>query len=226
MKAKERNLARKLRRKGWSLRMIAHKIGCAKSSVSMWIRDIPLSKGQIERLKSSQDQGRAKAANHPNSPKLKWQNFREEAIREAQKEIKSSPATSDIKFLGTALYWAEGYNRGRNLFVFANRDPDMIVLMGKFLREICSVPEAKMRGRVNLHPGEDVEKAQKYWSRVSRIPLKQFHRPLLSVSRSSKRKRKNLPYGTFRIIVSDVFLCSRIKGWIQGVKSWTISSAG
>jgi transposase len=62
MRIKERKLARRLRQQGLSLRAIADKIQCAKSTVSLWIRDIPLTDGQILKLKSSQDRGRAKAS--------------------------------------------------------------------------------------------------------------------------------------------------------------------
>ncbi len=225
MKNKERMLACQLRRKGWSLRSIVKEINCSKSSVSVWIRDIPLTAKQIDRLKLSQDRGRAKAANHPNSPKLQWFNLRQKITATAQKEI-SKYSSEELKLIGAALYWAEGYRQSRNLFIFSNCDPDMVKLMMKFLREICKVPAEKLRGGVNIHPTLDSDKAQKYWSNVSGIPGRQFHQPHVSVSRASQQKRQTLPYGTFRIVVSDVILCSKIKGWIEGLKFWTNSSAG
>lgn len=41
-KTEERNRARKLRSKGWSLREIAAELGVALSSVSTWVRDVPI----------------------------------------------------------------------------------------------------------------------------------------------------------------------------------------
>ncbi|MBU4140375.1 MAG: helix-turn-helix domain-containing protein, partial [Candidatus Omnitrophica bacterium] len=38
MKAKERKLARELRRSGWSVRAIAKQVRCSKSSISKWVR--------------------------------------------------------------------------------------------------------------------------------------------------------------------------------------------
>ena len=226
MKAREIERARQLRKKGVSVRAIAELIHCSKSSVSLWVRDIPLTNRQIEKLKLNQDRGRAKAANHPNSPKWKWAQRRQHIAEKAQREIPVRINLRELKLMAVALYWAEGYKAGRNLFVFANTDPVMIKLMMRFLMKICKVSKEKFRGRVNIHPTLSIRKAEVYWSKVSGISLKQFHKPLLAVSRASQQKRKTLPFGTFRIIISGVILCSKMQGWIQGIKNGVSSSAG
>lgn len=226
MKAKERERARTLRRKGQSVRAIARKISCAKSSVSVWVRDIILTPAQIKELKSAQDRGRARAAGHPNSPRSRWARIRQEAIDSAKKGIPRNCSLEKLRLIGAALYWAEGYTASWRSFVFANANADMIRLMMRFLIKVCKMPRRKLRGRVNIHPHLDVPQAEKYWSKVSGIPLRQFHNPLLAVSKASKQKRKTLPYGTFRIVISDVMLVSKIKGWIEGLKMWAIGSVG
>lgn len=220
MKSKERKLARKLRSQGWSLRAIASKIQCSKSSVSKWIRDIPLTEEQIKRLKSNQDIGRAKAAQHPNSPKQKWERIRSGIIEESSKEIPRRFSRLDLKILGASLYWAEGYNAARSYIIFSNSDPEIIKIMMKFLREICQVSNEKIKGRVNIHPHLDIKKAERFWSNVTKIPKSNFNKPLLAVSSASKQKRDTLPLGTFNIIVCDVILASKIKGWIRGLTKW------
>lgn len=226
MRVKERGKARELRKHGHSIREIALKIKCAKSSVSKWVSDIILTPVQIEKLESNQDKGRAKAANHPNSSKFRWARFRQQIIDKAKAEVCQKPSLEKLKLVGVALYWAEGYTATRHSFVFANSDSGMIKLMMRFLKDICSVPNGKFRGKVNIHPHLNLVQAQKYWSEISGIPLKQFYKPLLAVSKASKQKRYTLPYGTFRIILSDVSLCSKIKGWIEGLKNWALSSVG
>ncbi|MBU4376168.1 MAG: hypothetical protein KKD29_01670 [Candidatus Omnitrophica bacterium] len=226
MKDKERKLARALRSDGWSLRAIAAQTKCSKGSVSKWISDIHLTDEQIERLKSNQDKGRAKAAKHPRSSKQKWANIRNGIIASSQKEISSKYSNKILKIVGAALYWAEGYNASRNAIVFANTDPRMIKLIMLFFREICKVPEGKFRGKIFIHPHLNVKEAEKYWSNVSGISLAQFNKPLLAISKSSLGKRDTLPFGTFSVMIGDVYVCSRIKGWIQGMSKWADSSVG
>lgn len=221
MKAEERKHARRLRQQGWSLRAIANKLKCSKGNVSRWIRDISLTKAQIERLRSNQDRGRAKAADHPNSPKHTWAKIRGKTMKAAESEIPSYSSRYVMKILGTGLYWAEGYRAGQNVVNFSNSDPFMIKLMMKYFSEICGVPHSKFRGVVNIHPHLDREKAKKYWSRVSGIPLRQFHSVQIAVSRASQQKRDTLPLGTFRIVICDTRLLARIKGWIAGMQCWT-----
>ena len=220
MRAKERVEARRLRTKGLSIREISRKIKCAKSSVSEWVRDIPLTTEQIERLSSNQDRGRAKAANHPNSPKQVWGKIRKDIADAAAKEISDKLSQNMLKVIGSALYWADGFKQSVNMINFSNSDPSMVVLMMKFFRDVCRVSEEKFRGCLHIHPHLDKEKAERFWSNISGIPRRQFHKTQFGISRASKHKRDTLPLGTFRIVICDVRLKSRIDGWIKGMGSW------
>lgn len=220
MRAKERKEARKLRTQGHSIREIAERIGCAKSSVSEWVRDISLTDEQIERLELKQDKARAKAANHPNSPKNVWAKIRKDINLSAYKEIRCVCPPYTLKLLGSALYWAEGYKQSINMVNFSNSDPAMILLMMSFFRIVCKVREDKFRAIVHIHPHLDSIKAEKFWSNISRIPLKQFHKTQFGISKASKNKRDTLPLGTFRIVICDTRLKARIDGWIKGIRDW------
>lgn len=220
MKAKERKLARKLRNFGYSVGAIAKRIKCAKGSVSKWVRDIPLTPDQIKRLESNQERGRAKAATHPNSPRQAWARIRNEITKSASSEISRVCPNEMLKMVGIALYWAEGYKAGINMVNFSNSDPQMIALMMQFFKKVCSVPAEKFRGAVHIHPHLDREEAKKFWSKASGIPLSQFHKTQIAVSRASKNKRDTLPFGTFSIVICDTRLQSKIKGWIKGIGSW------
>ncbi len=220
MRAEERVKARKLRAQGLSLREISERIKCSKGSISEWVRDIPLTVEQIARLKSKQDRGRANAVNHPNSPKQVWAKIRNDIIASAVKEIPAVHSNLALKVVGTALYWAEGYKAAVNMVSFSNSDSKMVALMMRFFREICKVPKIKFRGAVHIHPHLDKTKAEKFWSKVSGIPLAQFHKTQFGISRASKHKRDTLPLGTFSIIICDTRLQSKIRGWIEGLGMW------
>ncbi len=230
MRHREQKKAKELRHKGWSVRAIAKQLQCPKSSVSKWVRGISLTSEQIEALKSNQDKARAKAANHPNSPKCVWAKIRNEISDSACKEISLKYPLSVLKVIGAALYWAEGYKISVNMVNFSNSDPHMIKLMMRFFREVCGVREQKFRGIVHIHPHLDENKAAKFWSGISGIPIKQFHKTQYGISRASKHKRDTLPLGTFRIVICDTRLQSKIKGWIKGIERMVdcgaLSSAG
>lgn len=220
MKAKEQKLARALRREGWSVNVIAKQLDCSKSSVGTWVEDIPLTPEQVNRLESNQARARALAANHPHSPKYVWARIRREVTEQAASELAPECDLVTLKAIGSALYWAEGYKRGTGVVGFSNSDPMMIKLMMRFFREVCRVPEDKFRGAMHIHPHLDAVRARAFWSHLTSIPLRQFHKTQTAVSRASQGKRDTLPLGTFCIVVSDTRLKSRIKGWIIGVGHW------
>lgn len=230
MKDKERKISRRLRNLGWSLRAITKHVKCSKSSISRWVEDIPLTEEQIAKLKSNQDRGRAAAANHPNGPKTIWAKIRSDIVNSATKEIPSGCPIHVLRFVGSALYWGEGSKSERNMVSFSNTDPHMVGLMMRFFKDVCNVSDSKFRGVVHIHPHLDKAKAQKYWSEVSEIPISQFHKTQTAISRASKGKKDNLPFGTFKIVICDVRLQSRLKGWIEGMKKWSkiraLSSVG
>jgi transposase len=54
MKTREQEEAQRLRREeGLSVREIQRRLNVAKSSVSLWVRDVPLTAEQLERLRRS-----------------------------------------------------------------------------------------------------------------------------------------------------------------------------
>ena len=49
-KLKLQTRARVLRKAGFAIKSIEKKLGVSRSSVSLWVRDVPLTKQQIEKL--------------------------------------------------------------------------------------------------------------------------------------------------------------------------------
>ena len=147
--------------------------------------------------------------------KEKW---KEEAYKKILQEL-GTLSRRDLMLLSVAIYWAEGYTRSENIVRVSNSDPLIIHLMIRFFQEVCGVPKEKIRATIHLYPQIDTKKAIKYWSRITGLPSKQFTKPQIQISRSSKRKRDphRLPYGTLHLNISSTELTWKIKGWIQGV---------
>ena len=216
MRYQERLEARRKRREeGLSIGAIAKLLRCSKSSVSEWVRDIPLTSEQVAKL-MSRERASEIAASHPNAPKQKFGIERDHIEALAMRDF-GVIDRDKLRVIGAALYWAEGA-KDRNVVAFVNSDPNMIRLMMRFFREVCDVDDAKFRGVLHIHPHLDVEAALGFWSSITRIPVSQFYKTQLAVSKASvHHKADRLPKGTFRISISDTRLCCRIKGWIRGM---------
>jgi len=218
MKSEEKNRAVELRKTGLTYNEILSMLPVSKGSLSYWLHDVVLTDQQKRRIYAKDLEVRRKFVEY-NELKHKDAISNKAAISEvACKEIVDL-SQHDLKLIGTALYWAEGYKTSRAKQVdFANSDPAMIKLIMRWFREICCVSDDRFRARIQVHDMRTVQRAIKFWSLTTGIPVKQFTKSYIRVSPSSKKKVENyLPHGVCHIRISDTNLLAKIKGWILGI---------
>jgi hypothetical protein len=169
--------ARKLRAEGRTLVDIAAELGVAKSSVSLWVRDVPF-----------EPSGRRSAAHrrpHPHhTAKLA-------EIADCDRSGRERIGTlSDEAFLaaGTALYAGEG---AKGALLFANTSPAMVAFFCAWLRRFFEIDERRLRVRVYLHAGLDLDAAEQFWSETTEIPRSQFRAPYRAKADPTMRRNKH-----------------------------------
>jgi hypothetical protein len=153
-----------MRATGRTLLDIATELGVSKSSVSVWVRDVE--------FEPSPRQPSANRRPHPQHvAKLA-------EIDECDAQgIDRIGTLSDQAFLaaGTALYAGEGGKRDGKVN-FANTNPEMMAMFCAWLRRFFAIDESRLRVRVYLHEGLDLDAAEAYWSNVTGVPRNQFNR--------------------------------------------------
>ena len=178
-KLQEREEARRLRAEGKTLLEIATTLKVSKSSVSIWVRDVPFT--------PSPRRTGAHRRPHPlHDAKVR----RMEELNVIGRHMIG--VLSDDAFLtaGVALYAGEGSKRDRDLR-FSNTDPAMIRFFCKWLREFFEIDESRLRARVYLHEGLDLDAAEDFWSGVTEIPRSQFTKPYRAVPDATIRHNKH-----------------------------------
>lgn len=214
MKFFERQRARQLREKGHSLNEIIEELKIAKSSVSLWVRDIELSEVQKNRLMTKGHS--LELIERRRATRLKNELYKREVVIHTARDQVTKLNKRERWLVGIMLYWAEG-GKTKGIARFSNSDPNMIATMMKFFREICLVPEEKFRGHIHIHPHLNHKQAEDYWSKVSGIKKKNFYKTYRKPPSSSRGKHDNLPYGTFDINICDTALLLKLTGWAKGV---------
>lgn len=217
-KVVEQNKARDLRAQAWTLNEIATELGVARSSVSLWVRDVEFD----EAARAARAKENFKRGNY--GARMRGPN---KLARAKQAEIKRLLADgrarigqlSEQEFLvaGVALYAGEGSKTDGEVR-FANCDPRMIAFFCAWLRNFFGIDEAKLRVRVYLHQGLDLEEATDFWSEVTGIPTSQFIQPYRAVPDPSIRKAKH------RMGCPGVYYCStrlhrEVMGLVHGLLS-------
>ena len=221
----DKKQAIKLRIIGNSYKQISDVLGVPKSTLSSWLKDVPLSQkaqNKIQsRLKSSSIAKLIERnKNQTVLAKLNHEKICEEAKQEA-KEFFSDP----LFLLGTSLYWAEGYKQGAydskwKSIDFANSDPDMIKIMMNFFIKFLNIKKSEIKMRVMIHDENNIENAVNFWHKITGVPKKNFIKTSTKISSSSLNKRKRiLENGTAHIRINNVKSFFRLIGWISGVKT-------
>ncbi len=215
MKSKtlQKTFARELRTQGKSLKEISSKLNVAKSSVSLWCRDITLPEKEQYLL----NQRGLKAAGRLGALANKRKRAAQIGVikKLARKEfVPLSPsALTRLKDIGTAIYWAEGTKRG-NSVDFTNSDPKMMKIAMLWFRSVCQVPEHRFRASIFYHSGQSEQEIKEFWSDITKIPLTQFHKSMFKKEGTGQRKNV-LYYGTCKVRICDCDLLHRILTWIE-----------
>src|SRR5260221_1449534 len=219
-KADFRAKARELRQQGLDYEEIAAELDVSKSSVSLWVRDLP----RPERL--SYEECRRRAAE---GVRRYW--AAEGPVREAEREAVRVAAADEIGELsdreiiiaGAITYWCEGSknkpHRRQDRVDFINSDPTLIKFFLRFL-DVVGTASEQLIFRVYVHEDADVEAAQRFWLDVTRAQPDQFRHPVLK-RHNPKTVRKNTGndyHGCLRINVRrSTVLYRTIEGWAAAV---------
>lgn len=222
MKLIEKEKARALRMQGKSINQIVEEENLSKASVSLWVRDIVLTKRQrnkISRRGRSVESIERRRVNRLFNEKQKRQ-----IIIDKAKEDFTRISLEDLKIIGIILYLGEGGKTLRGVARLANSDPSVIKIIMRFFREVCFVPESKFRGHIHTFAHANIEETEKYWSKISGIPRRQFYKTYTKPSSASLQKRNTLPFGTLEIDICDTKLFLTIMGWIERIKELTLGN--
>jgi hypothetical protein len=215
-KVEEQNRARDLRAQAWTLAEIADELQVSTSSVSEWVRDVEFDEAAL--AERAQDRRNATARQRgPNRLQRRKQAEIDDGIAAGIRRIGTM---SDEAFLvaGVALYAGEGSKRDGNVR-FSNSDPRMIDFYCRWLRRHFEIDESRLRLRLYLHQGLDLEAANAFWSELTGIPLAQFGKPYRAVPDPSIRKAKHI-YGC----PSVNYGCSRTHRQVMGLVGALLSS--
>jgi hypothetical protein len=198
---REQGRARELRAEAWTLDEIAAELGVSKSSVSVWVRDVefePRPRSTARRRGPNALQ-RAKAAEI------------ERCMADGRAAI-GDLSERDLLIAGVALYAGEG-SKTPGEIRFANSDPRMIVLFLTWLRTFFDVDEARLRLKLYLHQGLDLEAANAHWSALTGIPVAQFRTPYRAAPDPSIRTSKH-PFGCPSVCYGGVHEHRRVMGLV------------
>ena len=202
----KRDEARKLRAEGRTLVQIATALDASKSSVSVWVRDVPFTPSP------------RRTGAHARRQPLRERRIREIAEYDRLGRERIGILSRDAFLVaGLALYAGEGGKRDGTV-LFANTDPSMVRFHCSWLRAFFSVDESRLRVRVYLHEGLDLTRAEAHWSAVAGAPRSQFRAAFRAPQDSTIRHNKH-EFGCCYVRYCSSSTHRAIMGLIRGLLS-------
>jgi len=216
-----RLIARNLRSiEGISIKSIATNLNVSSSTVSLWCRDIALSKEQIIKLeKQARDPNYGRRLEYSLQQQKERKKHTQELIEKSQKEI-GILSNRELFLVGIGLYWAEGFKKD-NLAGFANSDIKMIKVFLLWVEKCLHIPISSLKFRLGINEQYtgDIDRIEQYWSKNLHLKVSQFQKPY--IQKVLWKKQYDHPenyYGILRIrIPKSTNLLRRISGWILGL---------
>lgn len=222
MKLELKEKAILLRKSGLSYSEILQKVPVAKSTLSLWLRSVCLSKRQKQKF----TQKKLLAAIRGGETKRRHRLELTKQIKDKSVLEISHISDRELKLIGAVLYWAEGskskeYNPSTGV-IFGNSDPLMCKLFIKWLVVILNIPKKEICFSIYVHEThkDRLNEIKEYWAEATGFPKVKFGKIYFKKNKLGTRRRNigNNYYGLLRIIVKkSTNLGRKIQGWIEGV---------
>jgi len=210
----EKEMAITLRKQGHTYKEILAVVPVAKSSLSLWLKDLPLTKAEKNLLKHRTDsnisRGRIKAATA-----IRLNHFaRNQQLLINAKEDFEKYYNETLFHTGIALYWAEGAKRSE-MFLFTNSDEVMIKVMLMWMEKYTKYNRHELGYRLYIHHPFMHENWEAWWQKYLGVDKGTFKKTILKPTNLGIKKRPNYK-GCLRVEVpKSSELLMKMKFWMN-----------
>jgi hypothetical protein len=206
-----------LRKQGKSYSQIRQELKVSKGSLSLWLKDYPLSRERINQLRGSSE---IRIEKYSRTMQIK----REKRFAEYynQEKIKHVPLSKKELFIaGLFLYWREGMKNVKYPLTLYNTNPQLVKFGLIWYRSSLNIPLEKIKVYLHLYSDMDINEEMKFWSKELKMPLSRFAKPQIKKSEKSAIKYKGtFGHGTCGLLVNDVRLKERVIASIKAIADY------
>jgi hypothetical protein len=124
--------------------------------------------------------------------------------------------SSNLRTVGITLWWAEGTKSRRDKrwktarsypIELTNTNPMIIKTFLEFIRKEIKPDEKRIKAQLQIHEGDNQRELEKYWSKITRIPLTRFNKTIIKPTGNKIGKSR----GTCKIRYADKETYSRLE---------------
>ena len=189
----------RMRKAGATYTEIKERLKVSKSSLSLWLRDMPLPKSRMDEVRAKNPR-RIERFRETMQHK---RGVRISGVRERVKKDIGEFSQRDMFIAGLFLYWGEGAKTEYTSTALSNTDPAMIRFFIQWL-DILGVSKDKLKVYVHLYSDMNIEQELRYWGNITGISSNQFRKPYIKTSKQSGISYpQRFTHGTCNIIYGN-----------------------
>jgi hypothetical protein len=176
-----------------------------KSTLSYWLKDLPLEESKIRELqKKGWQKSEASRERYRNTMRLKKIAKDEEIYKKYLTRFKN--LSKDVFFVaGLMIYLGEGSKKDYTKIVLTNTDPNIISFFIKWAIEYLGVKRSDFRVQLHLYNNMNLEKELNLWQNKLRIKRSQFYKTSIrKLQAGSFTYRDSVRHGTCSVYLLGV----------------------
>lgn len=199
---------------------IGKQIRVAKSTLSAWLRNFPLSEERINELKKL---GWSKSEVKIEKYRATMREKRDKKDRREYEKyliyFKKRMQRKVFFTSGLMLYLAEGAKTNNYTISIANTDPRIIKFFIKWLNKFFRISKDKLKAFLHLYESMDIEKEKDFWKNELGFDSRQFYKPYITKNKkASFLYKESFRHGTCSVLFNNTIIKRKI---MMAIKAYT-----
>lgn len=209
----DKQKAIELRKSGESYGQIKNLIKVSKGTLSLWLRNYPLSEKRIRELR---DKNPRRIERYIKTCRERKEKLLKQIYNNEKNEILPF-SKRDLFVAGLFLYWGEGGKTQEAQLCLSNTNPTIIKFFIYWLENSLNVKRGVIKIKLHLYKNMSVEEEIKFWAKILNIKSSQFTKPYIKITDSRAITYKNgFGHGTCNAIVHNVIFGRKV---LMGLKT-------
>lgn len=185
---------------------IKKKLGVAKSTLSYWLRDHPLSSKRIGELrKIGWEKGEVSREKYRNTMRGKKEKIRASVYKEEKEKFRNL-SHETLYVAGLMLYSAEGGKKDAHRITIANTDVAIILFFIKWVQMFFDIEVGQLRFQLHLYENMNIGNEELFWRKsfLGKVKKDQFYKTQIrTLKAGSFTYRGSNNHGTCSVFVSS-----------------------
>ncbi|HZZ99713.1 MAG TPA: hypothetical protein VFK07_03330 [Candidatus Paceibacterota bacterium] len=212
----KKNIAIDMRKRGFSYSEISEKLFVPKSTLSLWLREVPIEEEHLQKLRDR----KLEALRSGSRERLARVAASIEELKNQSAESVKEISKRELWLMGIVLYWRERFSSDdvRKGVQFSSSDPALAKLFLLWLAEVGGIREEEIISDVFLSEDDDRNKVLKHWAEVVGKPSHVYVQKSSKKKKMRKRNRNELGFLRIRVKASSM-LARQVAGWAKGIEN-------